>query len=429
MEAVQPKVTQSMNSMLVKEFQAGEVHKPLKQMYPLKAPGPDGMFPLFFQKFWSIVGGVVTKTVLDFLNLGITPPKFNETHIVLVPKINSPERVTEYRPISLCNVIYKLASKNLANRLKKFLPSVINDTQSTFVNARLITDNVLVAFEAMHQINLKKLGAKGEMAFKLDISKAYDRVKWACLDKIMEKLGFHSRWRSLMMQCITSVTYAVRVNGKPSGHIIPSKGLCQGDPLFPYLFLICAEGLSALIKKATTDGLLEDVSVCMGGRCLSHLFFVNDSLIFYKATIEECEALQKVLCTYEQASGQWLNRAKTSLFFSPNTIKEIQDEIKVRFGAQVIRQHEKYLCLPSLVGRNKKNTFKEVKTKLVKKLAGWKEKLLSKAGKEVLIMAVAQAIPTYTMNYFKILDSLCDEMTSIIRNSWWGQCKEERKMA
>ena len=191
LEAVQPKVTQSMNSMLVKEFQAGEVHKALKQMYPLKAPGPDGMPPFFFQKFWSTVGGVVTKTVLDLLNLGITPPKFNETHIVLVPKTNSPKRVTEYRPISLCNVIYKLASKTLANRLKKILPSVISDTQSAFVNGRLITDNALVAFETMHQINLKKSGAKREMTLKLDMSKAYDRIEWACLEKIMEKLGFH----------------------------------------------------------------------------------------------------------------------------------------------------------------------------------------------------------------------------------------------
>ena len=101
----------------------------------------------------------------------------------------------------------------------------------------------------------------------------------------------------------------------------------------------------------------------------------------------------------------------------------------MRFGTQVIWQHEKYLGLPSLVGRNKKNTLKEVKTKLAKKLAGWKEKLLSKAGKEVLIKAVAQAIPTYAVSCFKIPDSLCDEMTSIIRNFWWGQCKEEQKMA
>lgn len=170
---------------------------------------------------------------------------------------------------------------------------------------------------------------------------------------------------------------------------------------------------------------MKGISVCKRGPCLSRLFFANGSLIFCKATIEECEALQRVLKNYEQASGQQLNRAKTSLFFSSNTAKEIQDEIKLRFGAQVIRQHEKYLGLSSLVGRNKKNTFKEVKEKLAKKLAGWKEKLLFKARKEVLIKAVAQAIPTYTMSCFKIPDSLCKEMTSLIKNFWWGQGKDE----
>ena len=115
--------------------------------------------------------------MLDFLNFGISPPNFNDTHIVLVPKINQPKRVSEFRPISLCNVIYKLAAKTLANRLKKILPSIISETHSAFVNSRLITDNVLVAFETMHHISQHKTGKIGEMALKLDMSKAYDRVE------------------------------------------------------------------------------------------------------------------------------------------------------------------------------------------------------------------------------------------------------------
>ena len=99
------------------DFQGIEVHKALKQMYPLKSLGPESMLPLFFQHFWLAIGSVVTKTVLDFLNLGTIPPKFNETHIVLVPKNKDPKRITDYCPISLCNVIYKFASKVLANRL------------------------------------------------------------------------------------------------------------------------------------------------------------------------------------------------------------------------------------------------------------------------------------------------------------------------
>ena len=183
--------------MLTREFQEIEVCKALKQMYPSKILGPDGMPPLLFQHFWSTIGGIFTKIVLDFLNFGIYPPKFNEIQIVLVPKIKDLIRITDYHPISICNVVYKLASKILANRLKKILLSIIGESQSAFVHGRLITDNVLVAFEMMHHINQKKSGKVGEMALKLDMSKAYDSGEWVYLDKIMEKLG--SRWRDIMM--------------------------------------------------------------------------------------------------------------------------------------------------------------------------------------------------------------------------------------
>ena len=135
-------------------------------MHSLKAPRPDGMPPLLFQHFWSDIGDVVTKAILDFLNKGLAPPNFNETYIVLIPKIKEPKCVTDYRPISLCNVVFRITSKVIANRLKKILPSIISDTQSAFVHGRLITNNVLVAFESIHHIHHKKGGKKGEMALE-----------------------------------------------------------------------------------------------------------------------------------------------------------------------------------------------------------------------------------------------------------------------
>ena len=156
-----------MNNMLTRDFKGAEVKAALNQMYLLKAPSPDDMLPVFFQHFWATVGNEVVKTVLDFLNLGISPPHFHDTYIVLIPKNNEPHGITNYCPISLCNVVYKLASKAIANRFKRVLPSIINDSRCAFVHDRLITDNVLVAFETMHHINQKKVGKKGEMAAKI----------------------------------------------------------------------------------------------------------------------------------------------------------------------------------------------------------------------------------------------------------------------
>ena len=147
----------------------------------------------------------------------------------------------------------------------------------------------------------------GVMALKIDVSKAYDRVEWVWLEKIMEKLGFAERWRCLMMKCVTSVNYAIKVNGCPMGSITPSRGIRQGDPLSPYLFLLCAEGLSSLIKASVANGGLKGIPVSREGLVLSYLFFVDDSLIFCRASMEDCDEIQRVLGVYERASGQQLN--------------------------------------------------------------------------------------------------------------------------
>lgn len=162
-EAIQVKVTDRMNTLLLQSFHADGVEKALKHMHPFKAPGPEGMPPIFYQHFWSDVNSVATKTALDFLNNGIAPPNFHETYIVLIPKMKNSEKVTDYRPISLCNVAYKLASKAVANRLKLVLQDIIRENQSAFVSERLIIDNVLVAHELMKHINKKKKGKNGEM--------------------------------------------------------------------------------------------------------------------------------------------------------------------------------------------------------------------------------------------------------------------------
>ena len=188
--------------------------------------------------------------VLDFLNSGIMLLEINYTHIVLIPKIKSLERILDYRPISLCNVIYKIISKVLANRLKLILPKLISPSQSAFVLGRLITDNVLVVYETLHAMHSRRSGKRGSLALKLDISKAYDRVEWNFLKGIMSKLGLSERWIDRVMSCVISTSFSVLINGKAYDNIRPSRGLHQGDPLSPYLFLLCAKGFSSMLAKA-----------------------------------------------------------------------------------------------------------------------------------------------------------------------------------
>ena len=193
-------MTDDTNESLIREFTSEEVVAALKQIHPNKAPRPDGMSVVFFQKYWSIVGNNVTDMVINVLNHNIPIPKLNKTNISLIMKINNPKRMTDFRPISLCNVVYKLISKTLDNRLKALLPNIISKNQSAFTSDRLITDNVLMAFELMHYLDHKTAGKEGFMAIKLDMSnsakkkkkkldmsKAFDRVEWGFISKVMEK--------------------------------------------------------------------------------------------------------------------------------------------------------------------------------------------------------------------------------------------------
>ena len=430
-EAVAPTpqvITQAMNDSLTREFTSTEVEQAIGQMSPSTAPGPDDMPPIFYKKFWHIVGPDTIKGVLSCLNSGQLSTSINHTYITLIPKTKSPTRVTEFRPISLCNVLYKIISKVLANRLKPFLPHIISETQSAFVPGRLITDNILVAFETLHHMHSTKIGRGGVMALKLDMSKAYDRVEWVYLEKLMEKMGFHSRWISLTMMCIRSVTYSILINGEPHGLIKPSRGLRQGDPLSPYLFLLCAEGLHHMIKHAEQLKQLEGVSICHNGPKITHLFFADDSLLFCKAALLDVGKVQALLGTYERASGQKVNSDKTTIFFSKGTPQNSQLAIQTSLRVPIIKQYEKYLGLPSLVGRNRAASFSQIKERVWAKMKGWKERLLSAAGKEVLIKAVAQAIPTYAMSCFKLPQSLCQDLEAMVRKFWWGNNSDNKKI-
>lgn len=235
---VQEKVTAAMNEELQKPYTADKVCKALFMMGANKAPGPDGFSAGFYQLHWEVLGPGITEVVLHFLNGGDLPETVNSTTLVLIPKVKVPQEMKQFRPISLCNVVYKICSKVLANRLRVFLDDIIAEEQSAFVPSWLITDNVLVDYECTQYLKRKK-GKNRACAIKIDMEKAYDWVKWEYLKSIMLKLGFDESFVSLVMRCVPTVSFSIKVNGTLSSTFRPTRGIRQGDPISPYLFLLC----------------------------------------------------------------------------------------------------------------------------------------------------------------------------------------------
>lgn len=172
-------------------------------------------------------------------------------------------------------MLYKIFSKVLANRLKRVLPHNISEHQSAFIKGHLIIDNILVAYETLHYIKNHNSGRLGFMAFKLDMSKAYDKVEWSFLKNVVLQMGFDERWVALVMECITMVTYSILINGEPMGNIKLSRGIRQGDPLSLYLFLVFSEGLHKMIQRVACNCDIKGVSICRNGPKLTLFFFLQ----------------------------------------------------------------------------------------------------------------------------------------------------------
>lgn len=209
-------------------------------------------------------------------------------YISLIPKISIPKNVSEYRPIALCNVYYKVISKLLSIRLKPVLQDIISENQSAFIPGRVISGNVLITHEVLHYLKISGATKHCTMVVKTDINKAYVRLEWSFIREVLERLGFHPTWINWMLQCISTVTYSFLLNNEVAGNIHPQRGIRQGDPLSPYIFILCGEMLSELCKKAQETGRLPGVGVARNSPKLNHLLFADDTMFFTKTDIQSC---------------------------------------------------------------------------------------------------------------------------------------------
>lgn len=184
----------------------------------------------------------------------------------------------------------------------------------------------------------------------------------------MLQLGFDPHSTELIMSCVSSVTYFFLVNGEVIGYIAPTRGIRQGDPLSPYLFILCAEGLTSLFTRYERLGFIHEVSICREATNISHLLFADDNFLFMRASFKECWFLKQILHHYEDASGQCINFQKCAVSFLPNIRQEIQDQLAVYVGAMRVDVHDCYLGLPIVLGRNHSERFSYIKDHLWEKL-------------------------------------------------------------
>jgi hypothetical protein len=262
-------------------------------------------------------------------------------------------------------------------------------------------------------------------AYKLDLSKAYDRVDWVFLEEVMHKMGFSHVWIQWIMRCVTTVRYSVKYNGALLEAFSPTRGLRQGDPLSPFLFLFVADGLSAMLQSDISAGGISPIKICRRAPGISHLIFADDTLLFFKAEGGQAERVKHVIDTFAKATSQLINESKCSILFSPLCSDEAKRGINSIINVQKENFKDKYLGLPTPEGRMNRGKFDSLQAELSKRIMQWND--LSKGGKEIMIKAVAQALPTYIMGVFKLPMSVCDDLSKLIRNFWWGAERGKRK--
>uniref|UniRef100_A0A453D719 Reverse transcriptase domain-containing protein n=1 Tax=Aegilops tauschii subsp. strangulata TaxID=200361 RepID=A0A453D719_AEGTS len=398
--------------------------KILKDMKLKASPGPDGFNVEFYLATWDWIGEEVTQLVTNFYQTATLPSHINNTNIALIPKKLVPLLPTDYRPISLCNVIYKIIAKSLANRLKSHLPDYIDPAQQAFIQGRRISDNIIIAQEIAHSFSLKSWNHSAFM-LKIDLAKAFDRLEWNFIVSALTRKGLHGHFINLIHACISSPTFSVLINGQPSQKFKSSRGIRQGCPMSPYLFVLAINELSIMLNEALRANHLQGIS--LGPNCPSvhSLLFADDLLVCGQATCQEAQAMANLIHHFCASSGQTPNWNKSAILFSSHVPQQVMDDIKIIFPVATLDNNFTHLGHPLILPANNRATaYNFVLDKFLNKLPSYKANMLSHAARLELIRSVFSAIPVYYMSNILFPKKIIAKLTAVIRNFWWTGIRE-----
>ncbi|KAL9691865.1 hypothetical protein QQ045_012292 [Rhodiola kirilowii] len=372
-------------SALVRAISLNEITAIVKSLPSCKAIGTDGFNAEFFKASWNVIGPDVVRSICCFMHTGVMHSGINSTYLALIPMIKNASCPKDFRPISCCNVVYKIIATMLANRLKPVIKYLVNQSQSAFIEGRNIAHNISLVQELLG--NYKRKHISKRCTLKLDISKAYDSVEWDFLKQAMETFGFPVRFVDWIMACVSSVKFSVLVNGGLEGYFGSRRGLRQGDPMSPYLFTLVMEVLSRVMDSLKSSGSLP----------------------------KSLGKIKEALSSFEMWSGLKISEDKSAIFFGGcSASEEIQPASLA--GFQKGQLPVSYLGVPLLGKRLSGADFGQIIDKMLYKIKAWSSRFLSYAGRLVLVKHVLSSIGSYWMRVLLFPKWVIKKISTICRN-------------
>ncbi|XP_071695652.1 uncharacterized protein [Rutidosis leptorrhynchoides] len=415
-DLIYPSISQQHAEEIEAAFGEEEIRYAVFECGSSKAPGPDGFNLRFFKEFWELIKGELIEAVTWFWNRGEFSRGCNASFVTLIPKVSNPSGLNDFRPISLIGSYYKIIAKILSNRLKKCIPKLVGSEQSAFIKGRFILDGALIVNET---INFLKNSKQKGLLFKVDFEKAFDCINWNFLMDVMKCMGFGDRWRKWIFACLNSASISVLVNGSPTKEFALGRGIRQGDPLSPFLFILAAEGLNILVKSALDRGLYEGIKVGRDNVTVSHLQYADDTIFVGAWNRENAHSLQNLLKCFELVSGLKVNFHKSFLYgigVGENSIRNMAQGLNCQVGALPFT----YLGLPIGANMRKSHSWNPVIDKIKARLSSWKMRKLSFGGRLVLIKSILSSLPLYFFSLFRAPASVLKLLESVRRVFFWG---------